>query len=640
MRSFWLCLFALTAGACGPTSSLSGGACDPAKCVGCCLGKTCIAFADQNDERCGVGDQCLTCGSELTCQQGLCTPRDACLTNRGGCDVNAGCNPPPATTRCVCNASFEGTGELCVPILSTLSVRPGFLSPAFRPDLKTYSVIVKTSATNVVVTGTTVTPGATVVVNGISNTTVMLPNDETSISVQAVIVGTKGARYTIEVERSKTTLAENSYLKGSTTVADDRFGRSVAISGDGQVMAIGAPGEGLRAGAVFVYRRAPDAIEWAEEAKLRASNSGKADGFGWSLALSHDGSTLVVGVPGEDSDARGVGGNQASNASTDSGAVYVFRRAGSAWAQEAFIKGSASDPRDGFGWSVAVSADGAKLVASAPFDDGAANDLESSGAAYVLTRAGTAWAEQAVLRSTTATRNRLFGRVVALAADGATLAVGAPTANVVAVFRGAPFTFDGEVTVATSAEDDQFGSALALSGDGSLLAVGAPNESTLALSVGSTAVNQDAPGSGAVYLFRRGTAWAQEAFVKATNTHVGDVFGTAVALSADGVTLVVGAPGEDSDARGVEGDQSSVASVDSGAVFAYRSQSGTWRRHAYLKASNTSAGDVFGSAVAVSASGARLLVAAGGDDSRAVGVNGDSMNDAAMESGACFAFDE
>lgn len=438
MRVFFF--LALMIVACGPTDT-STGVCEPAKCAGCCNGNTCVAFASQTNEQCGVGDQCTSCASELLCQQGLCVPADVCAANNGGCDLNADCTPPPADMLCTCKAGFDGNGKMCTPRLSTLSVSPGFLSPAFRPDLLTYSVIVKSTVTSVTVTGTTLTAGAMVVVNGISNPAVTLTADKTTIGVQAVIAGNKSARYTIEVDRSNTSLAENTYVKGSSTVADNRLGRALAVSGDGKVMAVGAPGEATRAGAVFVFRKIADA--WAEEAVLRASNAEQADGFGWSVALSNDGSTLVVGVPGEDSDARGIGGNQASNAATDSGAVYVFRHT-TTWAQEAYVKSSTSDRLDAFGWSVALSADGATLVASAPFDDGASNSMESTGAVFAFTRAGSAWSEQKIIRAQSAMRNLLFGRVVALAADGATLAVGMPAVNAVAVYR-AGFAFDAEV---------------------------------------------------------------------------------------------------------------------------------------------------------------------------------------------------
>src|SRR5204862_6377517 len=95
----------------------------------------------------------------------------------------------------------------------------------------------------------------------------------------------------------------------------------------GNAVAAGAPGE--------VFRR--DGAGWHQQAYVKASNTGAADGFGGSIALSLDGSTMAVGASGEDSSAKGINGNQNSNAALESGAVYVFTRTGSAWSQQAYV---------------------------------------------------------------------------------------------------------------------------------------------------------------------------------------------------------------------------------------------------------------------------------------------------------------
>ena len=652
-----ICLVAalLSCAACEQTTKGTT-TCDPAKCTGCCNGNACVPAASQTNVLCGTNDLCGSCGADLSCQQGACTANDVCAANNGGCDVHATCTPPPGKTRCACTAGFKGDGVTCLPQVNTLTVRPGALSPAFRPDLEKYIVVVPAATTSVTVTATTVTAGASIAINGTGNASVMVSGAKTEVGVQSVLGSLKSTRYSIDVIHSATSLSERGFIKASNTRADHRFGRAIALSANGLVMAVGATGEdsnatgiggtqtnttAARSGAVYVFRRASTALPWLQEAYLKASNAQAADGFGWAVRLSSDGSTLAVGAPGEDSDARGVGGNQASNGATDSGAVYVFRRAASAWTQEAYLKGSNADPLDAFGWTLGLSDDGAKLVIGAPFEDGASNATESSGAVYVFARAGAAWSEVSVVRAQTPSRNFLFGKVVALSGDGASLAVGSPSKNAVSVYRGsASFVFDADLRANTKA-DDQFGTALALSNDGVVLAVGAPSESTLAVGVNPTVSTGTAQGSGAVYVMRRaGTSWAQEAFVKATNTHDGDAFGSAVALSGNGTTLACGAPSEDSDSRGLEGIQSLVTGPDSGAVFLYRLTSGTWGRLAYVKASNAASADGFGAAVALTSAGSGLLASAPGDDSNATGLDGDSMNDSAMESGACFAFGE
>jgi hypothetical protein len=127
---------------------------------------------------------------------------------------------------------------------------------------------------------------------------------------------------------------------------------------------------------------------------------------------------------------------------------------------------------------------------------------------------------------------------------------------------------------------------------------------------------------------------AQQAYLKASNTNGGDNFGFSVAVSGD--TAVVGAFLEDSNATGVNGDQSNNTSPASGAVYVFVRNTGVWTQQAYLKASNTGAGDQFGFSVAIS--GDTLVVGAYLEDSNATGVDGDGNNDTTFNSGAAYVF--
>src|SRR5205814_5798062 len=121
---------------------------------------------------------------------------------------------------------------------------------------------------------------------------------------------------------------------------------------------------------------------------------------------------------------------------------------------------------------------------------------------------------------------------------------------------------------------------------------------------------------------------------KASNTGGDDNFGWSVAISGD--TMVVGAPLEDSGATGVNGDQSDNSATDSGAAYVFVRNGGTWSQQAYLKASNTGAGDRFGRSVAVS--GDTVVVGAIFEDGAAVGVDGDASSNAAANAGAAYVF--
>ncbi len=126
-------------------------------------------------------------------------------------------------------------------------------------------------------------------------------------------------------------------------------------------------------------------------------------------------------------------------------------------------------------------------------------------------------------------------------------------------------------------------------------------------------------------------------YFKASNTGLRDFFGFAVALSGDGNTLAVGANHEESNATGINGNQNDNSALGSGAAYVFRFDGTDWKQQAYVKASNSGWNDVFGFAVALSADGNTLAVAAG-EDSNATGINGDQNNNLALRSGAVYLY--
>jgi hypothetical protein len=328
----------------------------------------------------------------------------------------------------------------------------------------------------------------------------------------------------------------------------------------------------------------------AQQAYLKASNSESSDSFGSSVAVSDN--TVVVGAPLEDSSATGVNGNQSSNSSIASGAAYVFIRSGTTWTQEAYLKASNNGMDDTFGSSVAIWGD--TVVVGAREEDsnatgvnGNQNDDSSvgAGAAYVFVRNGTVWSQQAYLKAS----------------------------NTGAV--------------------DHFGSAVAVSAD--TVVIGAPQEASSATGINGNQNDNSELGAGAVYVFvRTGTNWSQQAFLKASNTEQLDFFGASVAIF--GGTVVVGATFEDSDATGANGNQSDNSAGESGAAYVFRRNANLWFQESYLKASNTNAGDSFGTSVAVW--GDTAVIGAIGEDSNATGINGDQGDDSAVDAGAAYVF--
>ena len=398
-----------------------------------------------------------------------------------------------------------------------------------------------------------------------------------------------------------TQLIQQGYLKASNTDADDFFGLSVALSGD--TLAVGAYREGSSAtgvngnqahnssfqnsGAVYVFTRT--AGVWTQQAYLKAWNTGAGDNFGWSVALAGD--TLAVGAPFEASDVTGVNSNEPdSNSASGAGAVYVFTRTGGLWSQQAYLKASNTDAGDNFGISVTLAGEtlavGAYREASnATGTNGneADNSAPGAGAVYVFTRAAGVWSQEAYLKASNA--GGLFGYGVALAGD--------------------------------------------------TLTVGAPFEASNATGVNGNQADTSAPQAGAVYVFTRTAGvWAQQAYLKASNTDAGDRFGLGLALDSD--TIVVGARLEASGANGVNGDQADNSAPNAGAVYVFTRTGGVWSQQAYLKASNAGADKNFGGSVAIVgdivAVGSRL------EDSGETGINGNQENNTAPDSGAVYLF--
>jgi hypothetical protein len=238
------------------------------------------------------------------------------------------------------------------------------------------------------------------------------------------------------------------------------------------------------------------------------------------------GDTAVVGAWHEDSSATGVNGDQGDNAAFDAGAAYVFTRSGTTWSQEAYLKASNADA------------------------------------------------------------------------------------------------------------DDKFGGCVAVSGD--TLLVGGYEEDSSATGVNGDQSDNSLSKAGAAYVFvRDGPSWSQQAYLKASNPGLVDEFGWSVAVSGD--TLVVAAYEEDSDADGVNGDQGDDSAPKAGSAYVFARSGTSWSQEAYVKASRSDAYDFFG--LCTAASGSTIVVGTSREDGSSTGVNGDSSDNGAQNAGAIYLFD-
>lgn len=273
----------------------------------------------------------------------------------------------------------------------------------------------------------------------------------------------------------------------------------MAVSGE--TVVVGVPYVGANnTGAVYVFTRT--AGTWTQQAFLKSGNPGAGDRFGAAVAVAGD--TVVVGAYGEDSNSTGA--NSIPNElASGSGAAYVFTRSGSDWTQHAYLKAGNTGAGDEFGKAVAVS--GESVIVGAPAEDSGTAGVNPvsnesanyAGAAYVFSRSGIVWTQQAFLKA------------------------GNPGVN------------------------DGFGEAVAISGD--LVVVGATGESGNSTVVNGPS-NENALYAGAAYIFRRDSAgWVQLAYLKASNSQSLDFFGLSVAIS--GNTVVASAPSEGSGTSGV-----------------------------------------------------------------------------------------
>ncbi len=322
-------------------------------------------------------------------------------------------------------------------------------------------------------------------------------------------VDAAGARYPLHIDP----LIEQARLEGGMS-GEAHFGRSVALSANGSTALIGSPREGHEYGGAWIFTRSGST--WTEQARLEGDKAeGAGSFFGRGVALSGDGNTALIGDPGSEA---------------ETGAAWVFTRSGSTWTQSAKLVGAGETGTGQFGARVALSGDGTTALI------GGFSDNDHVGAAWVFTGSGENWSQQAVLKGAGEIGKGEFGRSVALSSDGSTALVGGlensfdSGAAWVFTRAGATWSQQAELQGAGESGRGQFGSGVALSAEGSTALIGA---------------SQDNAGAGAAWVFTRsGSSWTQQGEkLTGGSEEIGEAsFGTSVALSAEGSTALVGAP--------------------------------------------------------------------------------------------------
>jgi hypothetical protein len=313
--------------------------------------------------------------------------------------------------------------------------------------------------------------------------------------------------------RSGGVWTEQAKLTASDAAAGDQFGRPVSVSGDTVVVGVYADDDaGLNSGSAYVFVRSGGV--WTEQAKLTASDAAAGDQFGYSVSVSVD--TAVVGAVADD------------HAGFYSGSTYVFARSGGVWAEQAKLTASDAAELDHFGFRLSVDGDTAVVGAVGDADGGL-----DSGSAYVFTRSGVTWTEEAKLTASDAAAGDWFGWSVSLSGD--TAVVGAANdadggldsgSAYVFVGSGSSWTEQAKLTASDAAAYDWFGFQLSVSGD--------------TVVVGAYGDDDAGDYSGSAYVFTRsGSSWTEQTKLTASDAAAGDYFGMSVSVS--GNTVVVGA---------------------------------------------------------------------------------------------------
>lgn len=316
-----------------------------------------------------------------------------------------------------------------------------------------------------------------------------------------------GAAYVFT--RSGNRWQQQARLMADDGSASEEFGGKVTLWGDTAIVGVIRDDDdvkGVDSGSAYVFTRSGS--RWSQQTKLTANDAAAGDAFGWGIAVAGD--TAVIGAPRDDDNGK------------DSGSVYVFSRTGTGWQQQAKFVSSDGQAGDLFGISIALSGD-TILVGADLNDEKAVN----AGAAYVFIRTGNRWQQQAKLTAADGAQTDIFGVRVALDGDTALISARRDDDEIMGVDAGSAYVFtrsgttwqqQAKLTAPDGAADDRFGRSVALVNNTALIG----------------AMHRDDKGqnAGAAYVFTRsGNQWYMKTRLNAQDGAAGDVFGWNVAVS-------------------------------------------------------------------------------------------------------------
>ena len=402
------------------------------------------------------------------------------------------------------------------------------------------------------------------------------------------------------------------------TVAADRwegdlFGTAIAISGDYAI--VGAEFEDedeagknplLNAGSAYIFKNI--AGKWTQQQKIVAKDRGVGDFFGHSVSIS--GNYAIVGAYSEDHNLLGNG------YSSTAGAAYIFENVAGVWTQTQKLIASDREEADQFG--IVVDIEGNYAVIGAHHDDEdakGADSMQNAGSAYIFKNTAGNWTQLQKIVATDRGSEDKFGSAVGISGDyvviGAHFESEDENGGNKLWYSGSAYIFKNmsdnwtpvkKIVASDRATSDEFGISVAISGD--YLIVGAYAEDE------DASGNNSFNGAGSAYIFKNNAGnWVQLNKIVASDRSFVDRFGEAVDISGD--YAIVGAYFESQDASGGN------TLTTSGSAYIFKNTAGSWKQVNKLVASDRSAEDRFGEAVAIS--GNYAMVGAWNEDEDANG---------------------
>jgi hypothetical protein len=312
---------------------------------------------------------------------------------------------------------------------------------------------------------------------------------------------------------------------------------NVSTSSNGQKIAVGLKNNNSTMGIVRIYNYLNGNLTL--DSNILPTNTTTDSYFGYSLMLSNDGNTLVVGGP------KSITGNTY---------IYSYSSGNSTWSGVRLLgTGYIASPKQGA--CVAISGDG-NTVAS-----GGSNDNTGIGAIWIYTGSGVSWSQQTKLVPTSYTGTPHLGCSISLSDDGNILAAGgsgdSSGLGAVWIFNRTSNVWSQQqkiVGVQYSGLSANMGKSVALNGNGDVLAFGGP---------------EDNSSIGATWIFKRsGTTWSQRDY-KIVSSDVGaQSQGTSVSLNSDGNVLVIGGP------------SSYILGTQTGKIFIWKYDGYMWTQQA------------------------------------------------------------